>query len=162
METRTFFVTGATGQQGGNVTHQLLARGHRVRAMTRQPSRAVVENLRGEREEIVHGDFSRPPEVERAAKGFDGAFHTGTPYKTDPRSPTGSRCPEASCSLSRVRARREVPVSSLGAAARALMTACHRYPPSQVATSGLEAASKKSNDEIVRFRWTIPRQRLAC
>ena len=30
-------VTGATGQQGGAVARELLARGHKVRAMTRNP-----------------------------------------------------------------------------------------------------------------------------
>ena len=38
-------VTGATGQQGGAVARQLLARGHRVRAMTRKPDSDAAQAL---------------------------------------------------------------------------------------------------------------------
>ena len=42
---RTVFVTGATGQQGGAVARALLARGHKVRALTRNPSSDAAKAL---------------------------------------------------------------------------------------------------------------------
>jgi nucleoside-diphosphate-sugar epimerase len=46
-------VTGATGQQGGAVARELLAAGHRVRAMTRKPDGEAARALAGLGAEVV-------------------------------------------------------------------------------------------------------------
>ena len=43
----TIFVTGATGQTGGNVCEQLIARGDHVRALVRNPDEAAVVTVPG-------------------------------------------------------------------------------------------------------------------
>src|SRR6202043_3330699 len=42
---RRVLVTGATGQQGGAVARALLARGHRVKALTRKPDSGAARQL---------------------------------------------------------------------------------------------------------------------
>src|SRR5678816_4405655 len=67
-------VTGATGQQGGSVARELLAKGRRVRAMTRKPDSAAAQELRKLGAEIVTGDFNDVSSVERALSGAWGAY----------------------------------------------------------------------------------------
>lgn len=67
-------VTGATGQQGGSVARELLAKGRRVRAMTRKPDSAAAQELRKLGAEIVAGDFDDVSSVERALSGAWGAY----------------------------------------------------------------------------------------
>ena len=59
-------ISGATGKQGGAVAHQLLAAGHRVRAMTRHPGLATCEGAGGER---CRGRASRPRRPRVAPEG---------------------------------------------------------------------------------------------
>lgn len=66
--------TGATGQQGGAVTHELLGRGHKVRAMTRKPESAAAQALRDLGAEVVAGDLNDEASVERALAGAWGAY----------------------------------------------------------------------------------------
>ncbi len=44
-DNRSVLVTGATGKQGGAVARELLARGYRVRAMTRKPKDEKAQAL---------------------------------------------------------------------------------------------------------------------
>lgn len=67
-------VTGATGQQGGAIARELLAGGHRVRAMTRKPDGAPALALAGLGAEIVTGDLDDAAAVERALSGAWGAY----------------------------------------------------------------------------------------
>lgn len=76
----TVLVTGATGQQGGGATRELLARGHKVRALTRNPSGDVAGRLARAGAEVLAGDFSEPGSVARAAEGVDTVFLMGTPW----------------------------------------------------------------------------------
>src|SRR5215470_15239481 len=69
----TIFVTGATGQTGGNVCEQLIERGDHVRALVRNPDEATALADLGV--ELVKGDISAPDDVLRAAKGADAAIH---------------------------------------------------------------------------------------
>jgi len=71
---RVILVTGATGQQGGAVARELLARGHRVRAMTRKPDSAAAQALRGQGAEIVTGDLDAPASLASALSGIWGVF----------------------------------------------------------------------------------------
>src|ERR1700760_580583 len=69
----TIFVTGATGQTGGNVCEQLVERGDHVRALVRNPDDASALSAIGV--ELVKGDISDADDVARAAKGAEAAIH---------------------------------------------------------------------------------------
>lgn len=73
-EARTILVTGATGQQGGAVARELLARGHRVRAMTRNPASDAARKLAGLGAEIVQGDLNDEASLTKPLAGAWGAF----------------------------------------------------------------------------------------
>jgi (4-alkanoyl-5-oxo-2,5-dihydrofuran-3-yl)methyl phosphate reductase len=63
-------VTGATGTVGREVVAQLLAAGHQVRALVRQPSKAQVDA----RVQLVEGDLTKPDTLEDAVVGVDRIF----------------------------------------------------------------------------------------
>ena len=67
-------VTGATGQQGGAVARELLAKGHKVRAMTRQPDGEAARALKKLGAEVVSGDLNDAASFERALAGAWGVF----------------------------------------------------------------------------------------
>jgi dihydroflavonol-4-reductase len=69
----TIFVTGATGQTGGNVCEQLIERGDQVRALVREPDAATA--LADIGVELITGDISDADDVLRAAKGAEAAIH---------------------------------------------------------------------------------------
>jgi uncharacterized protein YbjT (DUF2867 family) len=73
-DSRTVLVSGATGQQGGAVARELLARGYRVRAMTRKPQSDPALSLAGLGAELVQGDLDDEASVARALAGAWGAF----------------------------------------------------------------------------------------
>jgi uncharacterized protein YbjT (DUF2867 family) len=73
-ETKTILVTGATGQQGGAVARELLARGYRVHAMTRKPDAAAARALANLGATVVQGDLDDAASLERALKGVWGTF----------------------------------------------------------------------------------------
>ena len=66
-------VAGATGQQGGAVAQLLLARGWKVRALTRDPNKPAAQALAAAGAEILPGDMERRDELEAA---FQGAYAT--------------------------------------------------------------------------------------
>ncbi|MEP7027212.1 MAG: NmrA/HSCARG family protein [Candidatus Eisenbacteria bacterium] len=76
METgkNLILITGATGQQGGAITRELLAKGHKVRAMTRDPQGSAAGALEKLGAEIVQGDLDDAASLERALAGAWGAF----------------------------------------------------------------------------------------
>ncbi len=75
MDTQNvILVTGATGQQGGAVAGHLLAKGYRVRAMTRKPESDNAKSLAARGAEVVRADLDDLPAVERALTGAWGAF----------------------------------------------------------------------------------------
>jgi uncharacterized protein YbjT (DUF2867 family) len=76
-------VAGATGRLGGLV-HVLLARGHMVRAMTRDPGSSAAARLRDAGARIVVGDLDDPASVATAASGVDAVFATGTAHRVGP------------------------------------------------------------------------------
>jgi uncharacterized protein YbjT (DUF2867 family) len=81
MKPISVLVTGATGRQGGQVARHLLRKGHRVRALTRNPQASSATYLERIGAEVVQGDFAHPESVERAAKGLDAAFIVTTPFE---------------------------------------------------------------------------------
>ena len=67
-------ITGATGHQGGAVARELLAKGAKVRAMTRHPEGPQAVELKRLGAEVVFGDLDDAASVERALQGAWGAF----------------------------------------------------------------------------------------
>jgi (4-alkanoyl-5-oxo-2,5-dihydrofuran-3-yl)methyl phosphate reductase len=76
MADSLILVTGATGTVGSEVVKQLVAGGHRVRALVRDPARA--ERL-GTGVELVVGDLERPETLGPAFAGVERAFVLAQP-----------------------------------------------------------------------------------
>ncbi len=75
METGSvILVTGSTGQQGGAVARELLAAGHKVRAMTRKPDSESAAKLVALGAEVVQGDLDDASSLQRAVEGAWGVF----------------------------------------------------------------------------------------
>src|ERR1035437_5797385 len=66
-------VTGATGYIGGRLVPRLLARGHRLRCVARNPSRLEGHPWPGV--EIVQGDLEDPEATAQALQGIDVAYY---------------------------------------------------------------------------------------
>ncbi len=79
--TRSVLVTGATGQQGGAVVRALIARGHRVKAITRRPESDGAKRLAAAGVQVVAGDLDDAASVAAAAKGIDAMFLMGNSYE---------------------------------------------------------------------------------
>ena len=73
------FVTGASGFIGANLVHELVARGHRVKALLRPG--ADERGLAGAEFQRVTGDVSDPALLEREIAGCDWCFHVAASYQ---------------------------------------------------------------------------------
>ncbi|HEX6964872.1 MAG TPA: NmrA/HSCARG family protein [Gemmatimonadaceae bacterium] len=71
---RTVLVTGATGKQGGAVVNELLQRGFRVRAITRDPRKPAARRLAELGAEVMQGDLDAPQSLRPLLEGMDGLF----------------------------------------------------------------------------------------
>jgi uncharacterized protein YbjT (DUF2867 family) len=76
-------VIGATGRFSG-IVDQLLARGHTVRAITRDPSSPAAQALSAAGAEIVRGDLDERASLLAAARGIDAVFAAGTLHRAGP------------------------------------------------------------------------------
>ncbi len=83
METKDkiILVTGATAKQGGTVARHLLGEGWKVRALTRNPDKAVCNELKSLGAQIVKGDLDDPVSLENALRGVYGVFSVQQYYK---------------------------------------------------------------------------------
>jgi len=72
------FVTGASGFIGANLVHQLIARGHRVKALLRPGS--DLRGLAGADFERVEGDVSDAAKLKAEMRGCDWCFHAAASY----------------------------------------------------------------------------------
>jgi dihydroflavonol-4-reductase len=72
------FVTGASGFIGANLVHELVARGHRVKALLRSGS--DLRGLRGAEFERVPGDVSERGKLTAALSGCEWCFHVAASY----------------------------------------------------------------------------------
>jgi dihydroflavonol-4-reductase len=72
------FVTGASGFIGANLVHELVARGHRVKALLRPAS--DLRGLVGVEFERVDGDVSDREKLAAAMRGCDWCFHVAASY----------------------------------------------------------------------------------
>ncbi|MFE9117261.1 NmrA/HSCARG family protein [Streptomyces sp. NPDC007172] len=73
-----YVVFGATGKQGGAAARALLRRGHRVRAVARDPRSARSAELSRQGAELVAGDMEDPRSLDAALKGAYGVFSVQT------------------------------------------------------------------------------------
>ncbi len=71
-------VTGASGFIGANLVHELVARGHRVKALLRPDS--DTRGLAGVEFERVTGDITDPAACAAALRGCDWCFHAAASY----------------------------------------------------------------------------------
>src|SRR5258706_16185852 len=71
-------VTGASGFIGANLVHELVARGHRVKALLRPESDR--RGLAGADYEGVPGDLGDPARLAAALRGCDWCFHVAASY----------------------------------------------------------------------------------
>lgn len=67
-------VTGATGKQGGAVARALLARGHQVRAVTRDPESEAAQLLARAGARLVEADFRKRDSLIAAMQATDAVF----------------------------------------------------------------------------------------
>jgi len=72
------FVTGASGFIGANLVHELVARGHRVKALVRASS--DLRGLAGVECERVDGDVSDRVKLTTAMRGCHWCFHVAASY----------------------------------------------------------------------------------
>lgn len=72
-------VTGATGFTGGHLARGLMARGHQVRALVRDPERAADLGAAGL--EPVAGDLRDAAAIARAVTGVEVVYHVAAMYR---------------------------------------------------------------------------------
>jgi uncharacterized protein YbjT (DUF2867 family) len=71
---KTVLVTGATGRQGGAVVRQMLPKGCKLRALTRNSSSHAAQELARQGVEVVQGDLDDPTSLDRALRGVYGVY----------------------------------------------------------------------------------------
>ena len=74
-----YFVTGATGFLGGELTKQLISRGHQTVALVRDPAKASLLRTLGV--QIHQGDITDRESLRAPMTGVDGVFHCAAWYK---------------------------------------------------------------------------------
>jgi uncharacterized protein YbjT (DUF2867 family) len=80
---RRVLVAGATGRFGG-ITGMLLARGHQVRAATRDPASPAAARLAAAGAVVVRADFDDTASLAAAARGMNAVFASGTAHRAGP------------------------------------------------------------------------------
>jgi uncharacterized protein YbjT (DUF2867 family) len=79
---RTIVVTGATGKQGGAVARELVRRGFRVRAITRDPSKPAAMTLGGLGVEVMRGDLDDPESLRAPLESAHGLYSVQNFWET--------------------------------------------------------------------------------
>src|SRR5450432_2653804 len=76
----TVVVTGSTGKQGGAVTRSLLERGHKVRAVTRDPNSSQAKSLANAGATLVAASLEDTAALTKALEGATSLFAMTTPF----------------------------------------------------------------------------------
>jgi uncharacterized protein YbjT (DUF2867 family) len=76
----TVVVTGSTGKQGGAVARGLLERGHKVRAVTRDPNSSQAKLLANAGASIVAASLEDTAAITKALEGATSLFAMTAPY----------------------------------------------------------------------------------
>jgi len=76
----TVVVTGSTGKQGGAVARGLLERGHKVRAVTRDPNSSQAKLLANAGAELVAASLEDAAGIKKALEGATSLFAVTTPF----------------------------------------------------------------------------------
>ncbi len=84
----TVVVAGATGKQGGAVVKNLLARGHEVRAVTRDTASAKAGELSKAGVALVRASFEDTAALTKALEGATSLFAMTTPFEVDTQTET--------------------------------------------------------------------------
>jgi uncharacterized protein YbjT (DUF2867 family) len=77
----TVVVTGSTGKQGGAVARGLLERGHRVRAVTRDPNSSQAKSLANAGATLVAASLEDTAALTKALEGATSLFAMTTPFE---------------------------------------------------------------------------------
>ncbi len=77
---KTAFVTGSTGLLGNNLVRLLLSKGYRVKALARDPDKAMKQ-FEGLEVEIVIGDLKHTERFAPSLSGCDVLFHTAAYFR---------------------------------------------------------------------------------
>lgn len=75
-------LTGATGQVGGALLRRLLAEGHSVRCLVRDPRRLGTQRVRVQ---IALGDLTDPPSFRNAMRGVETVVHLAAAIRDQPK-----------------------------------------------------------------------------
>ncbi len=76
----TVVVTGSTGKQGGAVARGLLARGHKVRAVTRDPNSTQAKSLANAGATLIAASLEDTAALTKALEGATSLFAMTTPF----------------------------------------------------------------------------------
>ena len=76
----TVVVTGSTGKQGGAVARGLLERGHKVRAVTRDPNSSQAKSLANSGATLVSASLEDTAAITKALEGATSLFAMTTPF----------------------------------------------------------------------------------
>jgi uncharacterized protein YbjT (DUF2867 family) len=76
----TVVVTGSTGKQGGAVARGLLERGHKVRAITRDPNSSQAKSLAKAGASLVTASLEDSAAIKEALEGTTSLFSVTLPY----------------------------------------------------------------------------------
>jgi uncharacterized protein YbjT (DUF2867 family) len=76
----TVVVTGSTGKQGGAVARGLLERGHKVRAVTRDPNSSQAKSLANAGATLVAASLEDTAAITKALEGASSLFAMTTPF----------------------------------------------------------------------------------
>ena len=81
MTAQRVLVTGATGFTGGHLCERLLADGHSVRALVRDPGRCT--DLREKGVELFTGDLRDAGSLRRSVEGMDTVYHIAALFRPE-------------------------------------------------------------------------------
>ncbi len=72
--TQKFLITGGTGNQGGAICRRLLAEGHKVMALSRNPESQAAKELTKLGAQVISADLNSPDTYRDLLVGVDGVF----------------------------------------------------------------------------------------